>query len=92
MVVTHWDHGFVAIVFVVVFPFIGLWSYRRFLKRAAVEGEPALIREYRQTIFFWLLDWCSRRLRSGWGSEGSSAPYSPPTISTSTPVSPMGWP
>lgn len=53
MVVTHWDHGFVAIVFVVVFPFIGLWSYRRFLKSAAVEGEPALIREYRQTIFFW---------------------------------------
>ena len=54
MVATLWDHGLVAVVFVVVFPLMGLWSYRRFLKRAAVEGEPALIREYRQTIFFWL--------------------------------------
>ena len=54
MVATFWDHALVVVVFVIVFPLIGLWSYRRFLRRAAVEGEPALIREYRQTIFFWL--------------------------------------
>ena len=53
MVATLWDHGLVVVVFVAVFPLMGLWGYRRFLKRAAVEGEPALIREYRQTIFFW---------------------------------------
>lgn len=53
MVATLWDHGLVVVVFVVVFPLMGLWGYRRFLERAAVEGEPALIREYRQTIFFW---------------------------------------
>jgi membrane protease YdiL (CAAX protease family) len=51
---TFWDHGFVVVVFVLIFPLLGLWSYRRFLKRAAVEGEPALIREYQQTIFLWL--------------------------------------
>ena len=54
MVATFWDHGLVVVVFVVIFPLMGLWSHRRFLKRVAVEGEPALIREYRQTIFFWL--------------------------------------
>jgi len=54
LIASFWDHGLVVVVFVVVFPLVGLWSYRRFLKRAAVEGEPALIREYQQTIFPWL--------------------------------------
>ena len=50
---TLWDHALVIVLLVVVFPLVGWWSYRRFLERAAVEGEPALIREYQQTIFFW---------------------------------------
>lgn len=54
MVATFWDHGLIAVVFVIVFPLVGLRSYRRFLRRAAVEGEPALIREYRHTIVLWL--------------------------------------
>lgn len=54
MVATFWDHGLVVVAFVVVFPLVGWWSHRRFVERAAVEGEAALIREYRQTIFVWL--------------------------------------
>lgn len=53
MVATFWDHGLVVVAFV-VFPLVGRWSHRRFVERAAVEGEAALIREYRQTIFVWL--------------------------------------
>jgi uncharacterized protein len=51
---TFWDHGLVVVAFVIVFPLVGRWSFRRFLRRAAAEGEPALIREYQQTIFLWL--------------------------------------
>ncbi len=51
---TFWDHGLVVVALVVVFPFVGLWSYRRFLDRVAVEGEAELIREYQRTIFLWL--------------------------------------
>lgn len=51
---TLWDHGLVFVALVVVFPFVGLHSYRRFLDRVAVEGEPELIREYQRTIFLWL--------------------------------------
>ncbi len=54
METTYWDHALVVIVLGLVFPFVGLWGYRRFLARAASEGEAALIREYRQTIFIWL--------------------------------------
>lgn len=54
MAISFWDHALVVIVLGLVFPIVGLWGYRRFLVRAAVEGEPALIREYRQTIFLWL--------------------------------------
>ena len=51
---SFWDHALVVIVLGLVFPFVGLWGYRRFLLRATTAGEPALIREYKQTIFVWL--------------------------------------
>lgn len=47
------DHLFVVIVLVIVFPFGGLWAYRRFLARVAAGDESALVTEYRLTLV-WL--------------------------------------
>lgn len=44
------DHAYVLVILGLVFPLVGWWSYQRFLKRAAVEGERALIREYLLTL------------------------------------------
>lgn len=44
------DHLFVVIVLVIVFPFGGVWAYRRFLARLERQGDSALVGEYRNTL------------------------------------------
>jgi hypothetical protein len=77
LVATFWDHGLIIVIIVLVFPLVGLWSYRRFLKRAAIEGEPALIREYQQTIFLWLAGLALATIVVGQVNQGPSALCSP---------------
>lgn len=50
----HWfDHLFVAVVMLGIFPFGGWIAYRRFLARLERIGGPALVQEYRHTLI-WL--------------------------------------
>jgi len=77
------DHLFVVIVLVIVFPFGGLWAYRRFLARVAAGDESALVTEYRLTLV-WLAGLLMRR-----GSPGSLRSVTWPRSASPRSASPM---
>lgn len=50
MTLTLLDNLFVLLVMILAFPVLGWWSYRELKRREPIEGERALLREYRLTL------------------------------------------
>ena len=50
---TPWDHLLHLVIFF-LFPLYAAWSYRPWVERVKVDGEPARLAGYRETLLWWI--------------------------------------